>query len=119
MKFRNAWDPTKYNSPEGDEKRLIKKFSPLPADITDKFYNDQGDIRVTKSLKNPDKSDSMKQRDSEPDPVVVETVVDDLALDSTPDPVVIESETGPVVVKLEVGLVGVGNKEQYNPKPNG
>ena len=119
MTSRNAWDPTKYNSPEGDEERLIKQLSPLPVDITDRFYNDQGDIRVTKYLKDPDESDLMKQRDSKPDPVVVETVVDDLALDSTPDPVAIESETGPVVIKSEVGPAGVGNKEQYNPKPNG
>ena len=118
MTSRNAWDPTRYYSPEGDEERLIKQFFPLPADITDKFYNDQGDIRVTKSLKDPDRSDSMKQRDSKPDPVVVETVVDDLALDSKLDPVVIESETGPVVVEPEVGPADVGNNEQYNAKPN-
>ena len=65
---------------------------------------------VDRSLKDPDDSDSMKEIDSNPDPVVVETVVDDSELESTPDPVLVELEVGPAVV---------GNKVKYNPKPNG
>ena len=40
--------PTKYDTPERESERVIKQFSPIPADITDSYYNDQGDIRVTK-----------------------------------------------------------------------
>ena len=44
----NNWDPTKYDTPEGEYERLIKQFTPIPADIINDYYNDQGDLRVTK-----------------------------------------------------------------------
>ena len=44
----NDWDTAKYDTPEGESERVIKQFSPIPADITDSYYNDQGGIRVTK-----------------------------------------------------------------------
>ena len=66
---------------------------------------------VHRSLKDPADSDSKKDLDSKPYPVVietetvVETVVDDSEPESTPGPVVIESKVGPAVV---------GNNVQYN-----
>ena len=77
---------------------MIKQFPPLPFDITNSFYNDQGDIRVTKG-------DVIVDSKIEVDPVVV-----DSEIDSKADPVVVESEVGPAVV---------GNTVQYKPKPNG
>ena len=120
MTTRNTWDPTKLDSPEGESDRMIKQFSPIPSDIIDSFYNNQGDIRATKS-------DSSVDSKVEVDPVVIDSEVDSKA-----DPVVIESEIGPVVVdsevdskadpvvvELEVGPAVVGNNERYHPKPNG
>ena len=81
-----------------ETERLVKQFSPLLIDITNNFFNDQGDIRVTKG-------DSSVDSKIEVDPVVVDTKVDSKA-----DPVVVESEVGPVVV---------GNNERYQEKPTG
>ena len=102
----NDWDPTKYDSPEGESERLIKQFSSFPADITNCYYNDQDNIRVTKgdAIVDPQtKIDPVvvdSEFDSKPDPVKIEpeTVVDDSEFDSTSDPVVVESEVGLVVV---------------------
>ena len=65
MTSRNTWDPTKLERPEGKSERLIKKFSPIPADVIDSYYNDQGDIRATKS-------DAIVDSKIEVDPVVVD-----------------------------------------------
>ena len=65
MTSRNPWDPTKYDSPEGESERLIKQMSPLPFDIIDSFVNDQGDIRVTKG-------DSIAEPTTKANPTVVE-----------------------------------------------
>ena len=86
---------------------MIKQLSPLPIDIIDSFYNDQGDIRGTKS-------DAFS--DSEIGPAVGDSKVDseigpdvgDSKVDSKVDPVVVESEVGPAVVQ---------NNEWYHPKP--
>ena len=133
--------PTKLDSPEGESKRLIKQFSPIPADVIDSYYNDQGDIRATKSDAIVDSKTEVdpvvvdSEIDSKPDPVVIESetgpVVVDSEVDSRVDPVVVESEVGsvtvdlevdskanPVVVELEVGPAAVRNK-RYQPKPNG
>ena len=109
MTSRNTWDPTKLDSQEGESDRMIKQFSPIPIDIIDSFYNDQGDIRVTKS-------DSIV--DSEIGPAIGDSKVDseigpdvnDSKVDSKVDPVVVESEVGPAVVE---------DNERYHSKPNG
>ena len=44
MTSTNDWDPTKYDTPEGEPELAIKQFSAIPPDITDSYYNDQGDI---------------------------------------------------------------------------
>ena len=133
MTSRNTWDPTKYDSPAGESERLIKQFSSLPIDITNIFYNDQGDIRVTKGdaiVDSKFKVDPVvvdSEFDSKPDPVVIEIVdskikVDPVVLDSEFDSkhdlVTIESKADPVV-ESEVGPAVVGNNIQYKPKPNG
>ena len=98
---RNTWDPTKLDSPEGASDLMINQFSPIPSDMIDSFYNDQGDIRATKS-------------DSKVDPAVVDSevgpVVGDSKVDSKVDPDVVESEVGPAVVE---------NNKRYHPKPTG
>ena len=106
---RNIWDPIKLDDPKGASDLMISQFSPIPIDIIDSFYNDQGDIRATKS-------DSIV--DSEIGPTVGASKVDseigpdvgDSKVDSKVDLVVVESEVGPAVVE---------NNERYHPKPNG
>ena len=88
---------------------MISQFFPIPSDMIDSFYNDQDDIRATKS-------DPIV--DSEIGPTVGASKVDseigpavgDLEVDSKVDPVVVESEVGPAVVE---------NNERYHPKPTG
>ena len=103
MTSRNTWDPTKLDSPEVASDLMISQFSPIPIDIIDSFYNDQGNIRATKS-------DSTV--DSKVDPAVVDSeigsAVGDSKVDSKVDPVVIESEVGPAVVEIN---------ERYQSKP--
>ena len=141
MTSRNTWDPTKYDSPEGESERLIKQFSPIPADVIDSYYNDQGDIRATKSdaiVGSKTEVDPVvvdSEIDSKLDPVVIESKTDPVIVDSEVDskanPVVVELEVSPVTVDLEVnskaepvvvesevGPAAVRN-ERYQPKPNG
>ena len=96
MTSRNTWDFTKLNSPEGAFDLMISQLPPIPIDIVDSFYNDQGDIWAKKS-------DSSV--DSEIGPAVGDSKVD-----SKVDPVVVESEVDPAVVE---------NNDRYHPKPNG
>ena len=97
----NDWDPTKYNTPEGEPELTIKQFSAIPPGITDSYYNDQGGIRVTKG-------DAVVVQKPQPE-IIVETVVEDSKHKSTPDPVVVESKTGPVD--------GTKSNIQYQSKP--
>ena len=75
---------------------MISQFSPILIDIIDSFYNDQGDIRATKS-------DSKVNLEIGP-------VIGDSKVDSKVDPVVVEPEVDPAVVE---------NNERYHPKLNG
>ena len=119
MTSRNTWDPTNLDSPEGESERLIKAFSPIPADIIDSFYNDQGDIRATKSDSSVDSRIEVhpvvvdSEVDSKTDPVVIESEIGPAAVDSE-----VDSKADPVVVESEVGPAAVRN-ERYQPKPNG
>ena len=112
----NDWVPTKYDTPEGESQRLIKQFTPIPADVINDYYNDQGDLRVTKG----DAVVIPKTRTE----IVVETVIDNSEHESMPDPVVVESETGPAVVKSKTGPAVVESKtgpadgtNRYRSKP--
>ena len=99
--------PPNMTAPEGESERSIKQFSPIPADIINSYYNDQGDLRVTKG-------DAVVVPKIQTE-IVVETVIDDSEHESTPDPVVIESETGPAVVESKTGPVD-GTNVQYQSK---
>ena len=46
---KNTWVPTKLDDIEGASDLMISKFPPIPIDAIDSFYNNQGDIRATKS----------------------------------------------------------------------
>ena len=72
----NDWDSTKYDNPEGESERLIKQFSPIPADITNSYYNDQGDIRVTKGDAVVDPKIKDDPSDSNNDSVVNDADID-------------------------------------------
>ena len=90
MTSRNTWDPTKLDSPGGESDRMISQFSPIPIDIIDSFYNDQGDIRATKN---------------------------DSSVDSKVYPIVVESEVGPVVVGNNERYHPKPNGKEYQAKP--
>ena len=109
MTSKNTLDPTKLDSPEGESDRIMKQFSLLPIDTIDSFYNDRGDIQVTKSDTISDSEIGPAVSDSEVDSEIGPDVGDS-KVDSKGDPVVVESEVGPVVVE---------NNERYHPKPNG
>ena len=46
---KNTWVPTKLETIEGSSNIMISQFSSIPIDAIDSFYNDRGDIHVTKS----------------------------------------------------------------------
>ena len=71
MTSKNTWVPTKLGDVERATDLSISQFFPVPLNVIDSFYNNQGDIRATK-------------RDLEVDPIVVGKKS--------------ESEVGPVVV---------------------
>jgi len=72
MTSKNTWDPTKLDDIEGASDLMISRFPPISLDANDSFYNNQDDIRATKS-------------DSKVDPAVV---------DSEVGPAVIENNEG-------------------------
>ena len=119
MTSRNTWDPTKLDSLEIESEQMIKAFSPIPADNIDSFYNDQGDIRATKSDSGVDSKIEVdpavvdSEVDSKADPVVIESEIGPVAVDSE-----VDSKADPVVVEFEIGPAAVSNK-RYQPKPNG
>ena len=76
MTSKNNWDPTKYDSLERYSERLIKKFSPIPADKNNSYYNDQGDTRVTKGDAVVDPKIKVDPSDSSNDPVVNDADID-------------------------------------------
>ena len=49
MTSKNTWDPTKLDDIKGTSDLSISHFPPFPVDGIDSFYNNQGNIRATKS----------------------------------------------------------------------
>ena len=68
MTSKNTWDPTKLDNVDRASDLMVSQFPPIPSDAIDSFYNDQGDIRATKSDSKVDPT----VVDSEVGPVVVE-----------------------------------------------
>ena len=87
---KNTWDPTKLDDVDGASNLMISQFPPIPLDAFDGFYNDQGDIRVTKS---------------------------DSKVDSKVDPAVVDSEIDPAVVGNNERYHPKPTGEEYRSKP--
>ena len=83
MTSKNTWVPTKLDDVEGASDLMISQFPPIPIDAIDSFYNDQGDIRATRS-------------DSKVDPAVVDSEVGPAVVENNeryhPKPTGIKSE---------------------------
>ena len=55
---------------------MIKQFSPIPADITNSYHNDQGDIRVSKGNAVVDPKIKVDPSDLNSNPVVDDVNID-------------------------------------------
>ena len=107
MTSKTTWDPSKLDDIVGASDLSICQFSPTPIDVTDSFYNLQGDIRATKS----DLKDDPVVNDSPKDPVVSDSLKDPVVSDSLKDHVVSDSLKDPVSSDSKK------ENSRYRPKP--